>query len=372
MCTDKTLVYLTRITYPSKQAHSIQITRTVIALAQKIPVILVVRKLVGTLAEVKRLIETEYGLEVPANLTIVAFHKFNFTLLGFPLLLMRLRAMVTTGDFVYYSRSYDLARHLLRYRWLHKRRVFFESHKMDGIHKEDPVPNSPYAHLRIAKERSNQEQSLIRYVYENVDVLFFIHPHSEKKARELVKVPLTQSVWRALKQERFPPFSERPSNYVYCGNVSQTRLFDLLIDAAEGLGDGFRVDVYGGSREDIEGRKRELARRNMAANFDFKGHVPNSDIRRYFKNYRFGIALLEGIKIVDYVENGLIPILPRLPSYQDIFDESNAVFFEPDSADSLRQVLRSCAGMEFDNSVMAGIAKKYSLSAFANKILRHL
>jgi len=306
---DTTLIYLTRITYPSKKAHSVQISRTVTSLAKEIPVILVVRKLSGTLAEVKRLIETEYGLEVPANLTIVALHKLYFTNLGFPLLLKRLAAKVHTSDFVYYTRSYDLARLLLRYRWLHKKKVCLESHKMDGVHKEDPVPNSPYALLRAAKEQSNQEQSLIRYVYEHVDLLFFIHPHSEAKAKTLYVLPRTQSLWWGVKQSQFPPFAERTEGYVYCGNITQTRLFDLLIDAAEGLGDDFRVDVYGGSCEDIEERKKELAQRQMLANFDFKGHVPNSDISRYFKKYRFGIALLEGIKIVDYVENGLIPIL---------------------------------------------------------------
>lgn len=372
MQTSKTLVYVTKIIFPSKQAHAVQITRTVTALAKEIPVILVVRKLNGTLDEVKRAIAIDYGCECPANLTIVAYHKLGFTLLGFPLLLKRIQALVNTRDFVYYTRSYDLARHLLRYRGLHKKRVFFESHKMDGMHKEDPVPNSPYAHLRSAKEQSNQDLSLIKYVYEGVDVLFFIHPHSEAKAKAICNLQKTQSLWRALKQVNFPPFAERTDRFVYCGNISETRLFDLLIDAIEGLGDGCRVDVYGGNREDIEARKKQLAERDMLANFDFKGHVANSALQGYFKNYRFGIALLEGIKIVDYVENGLIPIVPRVPSYQDIFTDSTAVFFEPDSAAGLREVLASCQTRELDNAVMTELAKEYSLPAFAGKIIQHL
>ena len=366
------MVYLTRITYPNKKAHSVQITRTVTSLAKKVPVILVVRKLNGTLDEVKQAIEDDYGCEFPANLTILPFHNLNFTLLGFPLLLKRIQALVNTGDFVYYTRSYDLARHLLRYRWLHQKKVFFESHKMDGMHKEDPVPNSSYAHLRSAKEKTNQDLSLIRYVYENVDVLFFIHPHSATRAKAMCQLPKTQSLWWGLKQTCFPSFTERALGFVYCGNISETRLFDVLIDAVDGLGDGFRVDVYGGSSEDIAARRKQLAKRNMLANFDFKGHVTNSAIQGYFKNYRFGIALLEGIKIVDYVENGLIPIVPRLPSYQDIFNDTNAVFFEPDSAAGLREVLQACQTREFDNSVMAELAQEYSMPSFAAKIVQYL
>jgi len=253
MAANKSLVYITKMEYPNKKASSIQITRTVTALARLIPVILVVRKLTCPKENLKEQIKSYYGCEVSDNLKVLCFKRFIFKSRYFPLFLFLLwcHILLKTKNFTFYTRSYSLADNLIRFRWLHRKRIFFETHKKDAIYKEDPVPNSQYTSIRAEKEKGNQNIQQLKWVYEHVDVLFFLHNHSRVKGEKMFSLKKSDFLWYGLKQNHFPPFSKRSLQFVYCGDISQTRLFDFLIDVAKQTNSDFKIDVFGGTPSDI-------------------------------------------------------------------------------------------------------------------------
>lgn len=371
-CPRKGVVYLTTMTYPNPHAHSVQITRTVTALATLVPVVLIVRELACHPEALTDSIRSLYGCEVSENLRVVPFGRYLFKTPGFPLLLRRVRSLLDGSDWVFYTRSYKLASRLMVYRRLHGKRIFFESHKKDAVRKEDPVPGSRYAALREARERDNESPALIRKIYQGADTVFFLHRHSEVLARARFALGDTQFLWYGLKDLAYPPLDARPENFVYIGSLAASRLFELLMDAAAMAPEGFRVDVFGGSDADIAARKAQLARVGLEHKFDFRGYVPNHALKDHLQRYRFGISLIEGMKVVDYVENGVVPVIPRIPSFLDVFDESTAVLFEPDCAASLRAALEACLGGRHDNAALTHIARDYSIAHRAQLIVEHL
>jgi hypothetical protein len=261
---------------------------------------------------------------------------------------------------------------LIAYRGLHRKRIYFETHLKDAVCMKDPVPNSPYAAIRERWESENEGNGFAETVYRNSDRVFFLHRHSEERARTLLGLGNTASMWYGLKQQDYPESKGRPGSFVYCGSVGSGRLFELLMDAVGMAGDWLKVDIIGGSAEDIAQRKAELGQRNIAHRFDFKGYVPSAELPRHLQRYRFGISLIEGMKVADYAENGVIPVVPRSPSLTDVFDDSNAVFFEPDSAVSLCEVLKLRLSVGLDGQSLAALVNKHSMVRRAETIARYL
>lgn len=372
MTVNKALIYITKMDYPNKKASSIQITRTVTALAKFIPVILVVRKLNCSKTDLKEQLRSFYGCETSNNLRVLCFKNFMFKPAYFPLLLMWCYIQFHAKNFTFYTRSYGLAKNLIRFRWLHRKNIFFETHKKNGIYKEDPVPNSEYANMRAEKEKSNQDLKLIKWVYEQVDVLFFLHNHSRLKGEKIFILKNSEFLWYGLKQNHFLPFTERSLKFVYCGDISKTRLFDFLIDVVNHTNSDFKIDVYGGIPSDISIREEQIKSLGISKKFNFHGHISHKELGNRLKEYRFGISLMEGMKVVDYIENGVVPIIPEIPSFTGIFDRSEVVFFTPDSVQELLKAINTCTNKDYDNSPLKRVIRKFSINDRAHKIIQHL
>lgn len=358
--------------YPNKKASSIQITRTITALAEFIPIILIVRKLNCPKENLKEQIKSYYNCEVSDNFKVLCFNRFMFKARYFPLLLLWCHILVKTKKFTFYTRSYGLAENLIKFRWLHRKKIFFETHKKDAIHKEDPVPNSQYTSIRAEKEKGNQNIQQLKWVYEQVDVLFFLHNHSRLKGEEMFSLKHSDFLWYGLKQNDFPPFSKRSLQFVYCGDISKTRLFDFLIDVAKQTNSDFKIDVFGGTPSDISAREAQIKSLGIANKFNFKGHISHKELGSRLKEYRFGISLMEGMKVIDYIENGVVPIIPQIPSFTEIFDRSEVVFFRPDSVQELLNTINTCVTRDYDNSTLKRVMETFSLNHRAHKIIQHL
>lgn len=369
---NKCLVYLTKMRYPNKKAHSIQITRTITALSPYIPILLIVKHLNCDPAELTEIIKNFYGCNINGNLKIISIKKKYYNYFCFPYIIKIIRSQIGNYDYVFYTRTYDIADKLLFYRWLHRKKIMFESHKKAAIYKEDPVQNSPYHNIRLKMENNNQKLNFLRSIYERVDTLFFLHKHSEHIAKKLFNIKDPDFLWYGVQNKNFPCFNYRTKKIVYCGNITEKKLFDLLINAIQKISINCKVDIFGGSSEDISKRIRQLTDLGLNNKFDFKGRVSPNELKRQLQNYRFGISLLEGMKVIDYLENGVIPIIPRIPSFLDIFNESNAIFFRPDSAKSLSKVIQRSLSTNYDNNNLRPIIDRYSLDNRAIKILQHM
>lgn len=155
---------------------------------------------------------------------------------------------------------------------------------------------------------------------------------------------------------------------MYCGSLGQGKLIELLLDALALAPSNLVVDLIGGSAGDVRRVGGEAERRGVSANIRFLDRVTARELPGVLGGYAFGLSLMEGLKVTDYVECGLTPVIPRIPMYEAIFDARTAVFFEPDSAASLRERLDFLSGApatKFDDN---DILDKYSTANTARKI----
>jgi len=81
---------------------------------------------------------------------------------------------------------------------------------------------------------------------------------------------------------------------------------------------------------------------------------------------------MEGMKVIDYIENGVVPIIPEIPSFTEIFDRSEVVFFSPDSVGELLNAIYTCTTRDYDNSALKRVMETFSLNHRAQKIIKHL
>mgnify|MGYP003609555235 CR=1 FL=1 len=128
------------------------------------------------------------------------------------------------------------------------------------------------------------------------------------------------------------------------------------------------IDLIGGSAEDVRRVRDEANHLGVSKNIRFHDRVPAKELPLILSGYAFGLSLMEGLKVTDYVECGLTPIIPRIAMYESIFDAQNAVFFEPDSAASLRERLDSLNDIDVPRSVNLDLLGRYSTTNTARKI----
>jgi hypothetical protein len=78
---------------------------------------------------------------------------------------------------------------------------------------------------------------------------------------------------------------------------------------------------------------------------------------------------MEGLKVTDYVECGLVPIIPQIPMYTEIFDNHNAIFFKADDPTSLIRTLTTLDGRNISSFEDNRMLSTFSVDATAKKIL---
>lgn len=359
------LVYLTQMRYPSPAAHSIQISRTVAALGKFTKVYVVVKELGSGVAAA----EKQYGLDFEGRVEFVQCTP-RFGMLGMLWLAWRMSRIIG-GPFVFYTRTYSFARKLIRTKRWHKRPVFFESHKKRGYFKEDKVDASGFTNLRNEEEAKNESRETIDEVYLGADQVFFLHDHSrEIAARDL---GLKNAVWNwygvDLSRVGSPGVQPR-FDFIYCGSVTRGKLVGLLLDAAANLTRPFAFHIYGKCDEETRlWLEKEISARGLSRQVVYQGMLPFAELQKRLPEYRTGIATMEGIKVVDYIENGLSLVIPDIVSYREIFGDDDVYFFKSDDAADLANAMQASLDNPERRSVSAETVRPYSLEERARRIV---
>jgi hypothetical protein len=366
----RTLVYLERMRFPTEETRAFQITRTVAALAQRTDTILAVESLTTDPGRLSAEVERIHGARLPARLEVIVVPGCMWRPWFFPFLLRYLRR-VAGGEVDFYTRSFRTALLLARWRRFHHGLVALESHKKAGFLREDPVPGSRYAPIRERFERAGDSEAAIRSTYAAVDCVFFLHRHSRLAAERQGAVRAAEDLWYGMEPPG-PDTSPRGSGLVFAGSLEEHKLFDLLCDSLDGIEPPAPVAVYGGTPGRIEEIRRKLAGRPCAGRLVFHGRIPRAELRRELGRYGHGIALQEGLKVVDYLESGLTPIVPDIPSYREVLDERFAVFFRPDDPDALARVLGDPALRTADGALVRALRLEHSVDRRADRIVARL
>jgi len=349
------------IEYPNTKAHSIQVTRTVQALSARREVHLVVRRS-GSRTPWRERARAAYGIHSAPGFRLI---ELPAALLREPLLPLALAAVGrrVPGRKIFYARRYPIASALLRTRWLHGQPVVFETHKKEGFRKEDHVEDSPFGELREAIEAGNHSFRLLRRVYTSADGLVFLHEHSRKAAQQRLPIARAISSWHGLDAGRMQLGGCRPRDLVFCGSLGPHKLFELIPEALRHVKNPTRVDVFGGTPDEVRAWAHRASDLGISQQLRFLGRVPHAELRRRLREYRFGLLTMEGLKVVDYLENGVIPVLPRIPSFTELFDESDVAFFRPDDAASLAQTLDRRLPHATDDAGLRRIAERHPIDA---------
>lgn len=362
----RSLVYVTHMTYPSFAAHAIQISRTVSALGRLARVRLIVKKMARSVGDAEKM----YDLELRDQVEFIEF-RARFGILGVAWMVWRM-CRDNPGPFVFYTRSYEFAKHLIRLRPWHRRQVFFESHKKLGYHKEDFVEASEFSGERGAQEADNEPIELIQRVYKQSDCVFFLHEHSREIAA--AELGLRRTVWNWYGIDMTKPLPERVAkfDFIYCGSVSKGKLVSLLLDAAALMRKPFSFHIFGrcdeATRTWLNG---EIAARNLGASLSYEGMLPFSELQDRLPDYRFGIATMQGIKVVDYMENGLTLVIPRIVSHEEVFGDDEVCYYIPDDATDLARAMSECLASD-RRRVSTELRERFSLANRAQRIAEQL
>lgn len=367
----KSLVYVTGMEYPNQKAHSIQITRTAVALSRLTNVYLVVSRLSCETPALAEEVRQRYGVDLGEGVRVIPTghrHVRGPVFVAFLLKLLRL----VPEDFAFYTRSYRVARRLLRYRWFHRKKILFESHKKAGYLKEDPVEGSPYASIRADFEATNEDRGLIEAVYRGADCVFFLHKHSMELVRSQIPLRDADFLWYGLGAFNRAPSAERPEEFMYCGGLAPNKLVGLVLEALRLTTRVKRLDIFGGTPNQLQELETAIRSAGLEGKVRLMGYRPFAQLREEMGKYRYGLATLEGIKVADYVEAGCVPIIPRIPSYTDVFLENDVRFFQADRADDLARVLDDSATFGPSNDGLKRVSDAYSLGKRVDKIVARL
>jgi glycosyltransferase involved in cell wall biosynthesis len=358
------IVYLMNTEYPNSKAHSIQVTKILCCLSKYTDVIFICNKLSykhNIYAEIKE--KYNYDLQ---RVKFIEIPKKKLRGISFLFTLKKILSEMPS-EFVFYTRSYGTAKRLSRTKFLHKKIVILESHKKNGYDKEDFVGESRYLNQRKLFETNNISKKTLKKIYKSVDGIIFTSEESQRIVTNDLHVQNTAFIWHPLAPGHV---NREPSrSIVYCGSLAPDKLIGLLLDALAISPTGIIVDLIGGSEETIGWARREAEMRGVEGNVRFLDRIPHSALPDVLSRYRFGLSLMEGLKVADYVECGLIPVIPRLAMYTSIFTGDSAIFFEPDSPESLNSKLRELSHIPVDNFQHQQILDQFSFEKTAQAIL---
>ena len=358
------IVYLMNTEYPNLKAHSVQITKMLFSLSQHSKVTFICNKFTITESKLIEEIYKQYGIDL-SSVDFLAIPKKKLTGFSFFFTLLKLKNSMANNS-VFYTRSYNLAKRLARTKFIHKSLVILEAHKKSGYYKEDRVADSAYVEQRRHIEEGNKDIRVLQNIYKKVDGIVFTSNESRKIATEDLGLKHSTYVWYPLIPH--PRADATAKGIVYCGSLGPNKLIELLLDALALAPTNLVIDLIGGSAEDVRRVRDEANHLGVSKNIRFHDRVPAKELPLILSGYAFGLSLMEGLKVTDYVECGLTPIIPRIAMYESIFDAQNAVFFEPDSAASLRERLDSLNDIDVPRSVNLDLLGRYSTTNTARKI----
>ena len=351
--------------YPNSKAHSIQVTKILYCLSQFTDITFVCNRITSSRENLYIDIINQYGIDL-SRVKFEEIKKKKLTGISFLFSLIKILSLASKNT-VFYTRSYSLAKRLSRTKFIHKKCVILESHKKSGYYKEDSVPSSVYEKQRKSFEIDNKNKKTLQRIYKMVDGVTFTSLESKKIVEKDLGLQNTEYIWHPL----FPHICDNRSRkgVVYSGSLGANKLIELLLDALVAAKCDVVVEMIGGSPQDIERVGKEAECRGVGRNLKFHDRVPHRALPDFLSRYKYGLSLMEGLKVSDYVECGLVPIIPRIPMYTEIFSQDSAVFFEPDNAQHLGNILASFDSATTPECNCNAILDEYSATKTAKKIL---
>lgn len=361
-----TVAYFMNTEYPNSKAHSIQITKILFSLSQQTEVIFFCNKIAVEQKNIHKEIIKRYGYDL-SKVKFVELEKKKLTGVNFYYTLTKINTHIPKNT-VFYTRSYHLAKRFARTKFWHKRPVILESHKKNGYDKEDSVKNSKYSKQRNLFEIENHDKKSLQKLYCAVDGIIFTSEESRKIVEKDLNITNTAFIWHPLVPHSTP--QARDKTIIYSGSLAPDKLIELLLDGLAVSETNITIDMIGGTADDVTKISHAAEVLGVRHNLRFLERVTHRELPSILGRYTFGLSLMEGLKVADYVECGLIPVIPKISMYTEIFNNNTAIFFEPDNPQSLNEVLKTIQKPSEQNFNIKTILDKYSIKNTAQSIFK--
>lgn len=374
------IIYFANIRLPKFKAHAIQIVRNCIALAAR-----------G--AEVELFIDrinaesvgemfAFYGERPPENLNVRVLPKVlprsnQWKDKGFVTFILR-NFLFGEKSAVFYLRDYYLARILIKLRPLVKIPIVFESHKIDGYFDAGVQGDQQAEREKGRGLRESEDRRDIDYCYANADGVISISKTTEEFINENFPRTKTLFAWHGTGFESNSvnvgvPFSERSGIY-YFGNFYRYLRMETLIEAMKYVENEELFLVGGNDEEDVQRLRKCLKEHGVEDKVQFIGPIEPARVAYYQRRAFLVVATTMGLKLSEYMGNGLCIAAPNLPSLGDVFkDRVNCAMYEFDNPESLGRTInmlladRRLAETLAENALKE--ASEYSWEKRADRIL---
>ncbi|MDQ7031901.1 MAG: glycosyltransferase [Desulfonauticus sp.] len=382
---DITLVYIFNTNFPNKKAHSIQMAKVLFSLKKYFNIYCIVNRLeIPSLgnsiiynmskkdcALLNNKILSQYNYDLK-TIHFMQIPKKKLVGLNFYYTIYSLNKMLPKNS-IFYTRSYNLARRLIKTKFIHRKKVILESHKKDGYYKEEQIKtDTQYLRYRKEYEKDNLKPEKLKKIYRQADLVLFTSKNSEKIVKKDLSSINSASIWYPLDPKYdFQP-EKRPSQIVYVGSLAPSKLIDLLLDALSMSNKPIGIDIYGGSQLEHKELIKKARKKEIVAKINCHDFIPYSQLHTVLKNYKYGVAMVEGIKVVDYLECGVIPIIPRIATYTDIFPEDTVIYFQPDNPQDLASALIRVESFNINIEKLKAIREFYFLDNFGQRLASYI
>lgn len=315
----KKIIYVSRITIPKRNAHTIQMFKTAASFAEQgVEVVLYVKR--NKFKDGKDAFEY-FGLHAKENVQIKTiplpfrFHKKWITLFA------SLRSLFEKRGTVFYVRGYKLANEMIRFRWLHRLPVFVELHYI----------NIKPSYAKLASRVHKYADGLI--LAWKADKTFI--------AGSCINTP-TIHAWFATEpvENHAYSFLKRTGIY-YVGNFYKSHQMDMLFEAMKHV-EGERLILVGGNhKEDISRTMDYVKNIGVAEKVVFNGYAEPKEIKNILKTARLAVMTTHyGIKLTDYLSSGLPIIAPDHPLLREILHNGeDCVMFQPGNPEALASAI---------------------------------
>lgn len=368
----KKIIYVSRITLPKRNAHTIQIVRNSVALAnQNVAVDLFVRR--NKFTDNNELSKF-FGVKVPSNLKIKTLPPVVRQSSLFIAIFIAIKSFVEKSRTIFYIRDFKIAKELIKLKWLHRLPIFTECHAVVSyFHKESNTLEKKYEGSEIDWRR------LREYVLGNSDGVILISKDTlEFVNNNYPKMPVIFA-WHGTEPNGHSDykFFERKGIY-YVGNFTKGRYkIKILLDAMRHIKDETLILVGKSSNEDALNVTKYVESLGISKRVLLKEYIPPAELKNYLKSAKIAVLLLYGLKLSEYLSYGIPIVAPDIPHIREILrGEESCILFQPDDSKSLGDAINKI----LDNPALAEslarnahkTAQEYSWQKRAEKILNFI
>jgi glycosyltransferase involved in cell wall biosynthesis len=352
MKTVKKLTYIANIRLPSEKAHPVQVMKMCEAFTDNgCTVRLLVPRRVQTAPALKKVkdVWAYYGIRDRFRITklpcldLIWMDTFTQFLRSFRFVIEAasfafiafIYGLCTAAD-CYYTREYPFAVWFGAWRFLHRKKVFYEVHRFEpfickyvrwgwiaGLVVITGSARDKYLAAGIPEGK-------VLLVPDGVDVKMFACGRPRDEARRELGIPVDRKV------------------VCYTGHLYDWKGADVLALSMKQLNDDFLACFVGGTEEDIDAF-RKFIRQNEIPNVTMAGHVAPVTVPLYLAaadvlvlpNVDKGLTeYTSPLKLFEYLASGRPVVASDLPSLREVLNDDNAALVEAGNPEALAAGVR--------------------------------